>query len=165
MRPKALFTTSWLQVSTIQRETQVVSVEQAVCGEVWLGDGGWFGKKPSFTLALWRGSVSSGCASALQATHILTQLLIQFELPPSHVDSHNKESCQGKLVMLRLLTSCLQRMNDTLVSTTMSATYAVDKLLTSGMITAMLSQTATIERGLHLNSGPSPKTSPCWSFL
>ena len=28
------------QVSTIQRETQVVSVEQALCGEVWLGEGG-----------------------------------------------------------------------------------------------------------------------------
>ena len=40
MRPWALFNTSWFQVSTIQRETQVVSVEQAVCGEVWLGDGG-----------------------------------------------------------------------------------------------------------------------------
>ena len=28
------------QVSTIQRETQVVSVEQALCGEVWLGESG-----------------------------------------------------------------------------------------------------------------------------
>ena len=116
----------------------MVSAEQAVCGEVWLGDGGWFGKKPSFTLALWRGSVSSGCASALQATHILTQLLIHFELPPSHVDSHNKEGFQGNSVMFRLLTSCLQRMNDTLVSKVMSATYAVDKLLTFGMIKATI---------------------------
>ena len=40
--------------------------------------------------------------------------------------------------MLRLLTSCLQRMNDTLVSKIMSATYAVDKLLTFGMIKATI---------------------------
>ena len=129
---------------------------------MWLCDGGWFGKKPSFTLALWRGSVSSGCASALQATHILTKLLIHFELPPSHVDSHNKESFQGNFVMLWSLASCLQRMNDTLVSTTLSATYAVDKLLTSGMIKARLSQIATNDSGPHMNDEPSlSKHSTC----
>ncbi len=80
----------------LQRETQVVSAEQAGCGEVWLGDGGWFGKKLSFTLTLWRGSVSSGCASALQATHILTKLPIHFELPPSHVDTGYEEGFQGE---------------------------------------------------------------------
>ena len=72
-------------------DTDGIGRNKQFCGEVWLGDGGWFGKKPSFTLALWRGSVSSGCASALQATHILTKLPIHFELPPSHVDTGYKE--------------------------------------------------------------------------
>ena len=76
-----------------------------------------------------------------------------------------KEGFGENSIRVRLLASCLQRMKDTLASTTMSATYAVDKLLTSGMIKATLSQTATNEQGLHLNSGPGPKTSPCWSFL
>ena len=67
--------------------------------------------------------------------------------------------------MFRLLTSCLQRMNDTLVSTTMSATYAVDKLLTSGMIKATLSQIATNDSGSHMSNEPSLKNSPCRSIL
>ena len=40
-------------------------------------DGGWFRQEASnYHLLLWRGSVSSGCASALPATFILTQFLI-----------------------------------------------------------------------------------------
>ena len=113
----------------------MVSVEQACCGEVWLGESGWFGKKPSMTLVLWRGSVSSGCASALQVTHILTKLPIHFEFPPSHEDKDYEGVVEGKNSdMFRLLTSCLRQMNDTLVSKAMSATYVMDKHLKCGMI-------------------------------
>ena len=76
-----------------------------------------------------------------------------------------EEGFQGNFVMLRLLASCLQRMNDTLVSTTMSATYAVDKLLTSGMIKARLSQIATNDSGSHMSNEPNLKNSPCRSIL
>ena len=76
-----------------------------------------------------------------------------------------EEGSQGNFVRLRLLASCLQRMNDTLVSTTMSATYAVDKLLTSGMIKARLSQIATNDSGSHMSNEPNLKNSPCWSIF
>ncbi len=76
-----------------------------------------------------------------------------------------KEGFGENYFRVRLLASCLQRMNDTLVSITMSATYAVDKLLTSGMIKAMLSQIATYESALYLNDEPNFENSPCWSIL
>ena len=59
--------------------------------------------------------------------------------------SRYEEGFGEKSIRVRLLASCLQRMKDTRVSTTMSATNAVGKLLTSGMIKAKLSQTATDE--------------------
>ena len=58
-----------------------------------------------------------------------------FEFPPSHEDKDYEGVVEGKNSdMFRLLTSCLQQMNDTLVSKAMSATYVMDKHLKCGMI-------------------------------
>ena len=74
----------------------MVSVEQALCGEVWLGERWMIWQEAQLTLVLWRGSVSSGCASALQVTHILTKLPIHFEFPPSHEDKDYEGVVEGK---------------------------------------------------------------------
>ena len=137
--------------------------KQSVC-EVKPCDNGWFCPWSfKFSLDALAGSVSSGCASALLATYILTWFLINLKCLFCVVQATTRtyKMLVKPWLLLRVAST---RRKTHWSSLTRAQLSAMDKLLTSRMIKASLPQNSNQWTESLLNNVPSPDDSPCWSF-